>query len=536
MEPKTTDRFFTSRIVNGTILPLGDFTLSIPNYPTPSFSKILTDQFETHTVGNTSIVGDNSVTGFWLKPIAQTDIYTNSTTAMTNIFSMQPGQNYVYRYAAFGDGATNGYSNGGVRGLQFENTNSVTFGYDDTPVISSILPQSQTMPAGTISSVITVTASKANTATDMTYQWYRNTINSNTGGTPIPGATSENFAPPIPAIGTVYYYVEVHGDGLNCMAVSEAVAINVDLDSDNDGILDCDERRLSGEIDTSFSVNGHAVKVGTNEVRLTSTAQSQSGQLWSKGKVDFSESFIISYEANFGTNKAGADGIATVFHNDPAGSNAKGDVGGGIGAQGIRNGIVLELDTYRNTGEISGNHGHIWRSQNGASLSTPVSLVDIEDGNWHEVIVTWDATTQTISYTVDGALAGSYTGDLVNDIFGTDKVHFGYTAATGALTNEHRIRFPEGMCNLPLGMDADGDGIPDYLDLDSDNDGCPDALEGDGDIQRDQLNPDGSINSPEDTNGVPELANGGQGIGNAYNPYINCLTITNPMLPSKTSK
>ncbi len=43
----------------------------------------------------------------------------------------------------------------------------------------------------------------------MSYQWYSNTINSNTGGTPIPGADSAVFNLPTADVGTVYYYVVI---------------------------------------------------------------------------------------------------------------------------------------------------------------------------------------------------------------------------------------------------------------------------------------------------------------------------------------
>src|SRR5690606_34686973 len=258
----------------------------------------------------------DSDTGFWLKALGETHIREDETSG-TPTFVMQPGQTYVYRYSAFGDGTTLGYSNNGNRGLHFHSGNHVIFGYDDTPVISSITPLTQTVAAGGTPSAITVTATKTNTATSPTYQWYRNTTNSNTGGTPIMGATSASYIPPTPSVGTDYYYVEINGDGC-ATTVSGVVTVNVDLDSDNDGILDCDEKGLSSEIEIAFAFveSGDAVKTGSFEAQLTADIASQSGQLWSRGKVDFSKSFILSYEAYFG-NHNGADGIATVFHNDP---------------------------------------------------------------------------------------------------------------------------------------------------------------------------------------------------------------------------
>lgn len=330
---------------------------------------------------------------------------------------------------------------------------------------------------------------------------------------------------------TADFYVNVtdaDGDGI--------ADIN-DLDADNDGIKDCVEKGLGGEIDGSFTfvTSGSAIQEGPYGAQLTANLGDQSGQLWSKGKVDFNESFTLVYQAYFGTDDSGADGIATVFHNDPAGDQAIGGTGAGIGATGIQNGIVLELDTFPNPGEPTADHGHIWRSANGpgaGSLTSPVSLpFDLEDGTWRTVAVTWNAATQTLSYTVGGVLAGTYTGNLIDDIFGTNLVHFGYTASTGGAMNKQSINFPDGLCGLPLELDTDGDGIPNHLDLDSDNDGCPDATEGLKNITIDRLDPDGSISGPSDANGIPTAVNGGQGIGSAYNSKVSaCIVITNPMV------
>ena len=391
-----------------------------------------------------------------------------------------------------------------------------------TPVIVNVLDGAMDYDAGQNVVVSSIdldpsTPGIQNTITTSEGTW---TVNHTTGDVTFTPATGFSGTATLPYTIQDNYVLDGEPSPGTSTPKNITVTVNaVDLDSDNDGILDCVEKGIAGEIDASFAFveSGDAIKMGPFEAQLTADVASQSGQLWSIGKVDFNESFTLEYEAFLG-NHNGADGIATVFHNDPDGDQVVGIQGDGIGARGIQNGIVLELDTYRNgdKGELYSTHGQIWRSEDGQSFTSEIQLPEMEDGEWHPVVVIWDADTQTISYTVDGILAGTYTGDLINDIFGTNLVHFGYTASTGAVTNDQRIRFPTGLCDLPLELDTDNDGIPNHLDLDSDNDGCPDAMEGDGNISLDDLNADGTINSPEDENGVPTLADGGQEIGSAY--------------------
>ena len=307
-----------------------------------------------------------------------------------------------------------------------------------------------------------------------------------------------------------------------------------DLDDDNDGILDCAENGLNKPIGQIFKLNGSATQISSNEVQLTPAINFRAGQMWSNGKIDFTKSFSIPFEAYLGNkNDDGADGIAIVFHNDPNGIYAEGGTGGGIGARGIQNGVVLELDTYDNTEdgllEPAADHGQIWKSLDQTAITSTVDLPNLEDGAWHAVVVNWDSASQTLSYTVDGTLAGTYTGNIVTNYFGgANKVYFGFTASTGGLNNDQRVRF-SSLCSLPLEVDTDGDGLPNSLDLDSDGDRCPDAIEGDENVTTSQLTAN-RISGTVDANGVPNLVNAGgtadvgsdqgQGIGEAYNAAI----------------
>ncbi|MCA0131915.1 PKD domain-containing protein [Winogradskyella alexanderae] len=63
------------------------------------------------------------------------------------------------------------------------------------------------------------------------YQWYINTVNSNTGGTAIAGATSPNYTPPLyTATGTYYYYLEISYTANGCTGVVSDVAEVVVVD------------------------------------------------------------------------------------------------------------------------------------------------------------------------------------------------------------------------------------------------------------------------------------------------------------------
>jgi hypothetical protein len=262
---------------------------------------------------------------------------------------------------------------------------------------------------------------------------------------------------------------------------SDGVPDLTDLDDDNDGITDCAEKGLDGTtVNNAFVLTDNAAAVSATEIRLTEEAGYRRGTAMYKNRISFSESFGISFQTFLGDND-GADGIAIVFHNSPAGVNAIGANGEGMGASGIANGIVLEMDTYYNNaqGDPTGDHGCIWESDNIANrISAPITVGELENNNWHNVTVSWNAATTTISYTVNGINAGSYTGDIINNFFaGSSSVYFGFSAATGGSTNVHSIRFNGDLCELPAIIDTDSDGIPDYQDVDSDGDGCFDVLE-----------------------------------------------------------
>jgi hypothetical protein len=76
-----------------------------------------------------------------------------------------------------------------------------------TPTIS-VQPQPAVYPFDATATALSVTANVTDGGV-LSYQWYNNAADNNTGGLGIDGATSANYTPPTNTTGTVYYYVKV---------------------------------------------------------------------------------------------------------------------------------------------------------------------------------------------------------------------------------------------------------------------------------------------------------------------------------------
>ena len=59
---------------------------------------------------------------------------------------------------------------------------------------------------------------------------------------------------------------------------------------------------------------------------------------------------------------------------------------------------------------------------------------------WHDVRVTWDASIYKLKVYWECTPVINYTGDIVTEIFnGNPMVYWGFTSATGAANNEHKV-------------------------------------------------------------------------------------------------
>ena len=173
----------------------------------------------------------------------------------------------------------------------------------------------------------------------------------------------------------------------------------------------------------------------------------------STGRLDVRQNFTIAFDVNLGTSDGGADGAAFVLHNDPRGVNAIGAPGSGLADRRYPERArdrVRHLQQQRREpsrrrhpsgSDIATDHTN-FLGTNSAFATTPVALPNIENGAWHPVSVTWNATTQTLSYNIDG---GQQEGTLPSTIAtqflgGSNFAYFGFGAGTGGLSNTQSVR------------------------------------------------------------------------------------------------
>ncbi len=122
-----------------------------------------------------------------------------------------------------------------------------------------------------------------------------------------------------------------------------------------------------------------------------------------------------------------------------------------MGYENITPAVGVTIDTYQNTNSNDPVFDHIAIQLNGDidhgtpnNIDGPVSAIsgnpNIEDGQWHDFRITWNATTQEIDAYIDGVLRTSATIDLINTVFSGDPLVFwGFTGSTGARHNLQRF-------------------------------------------------------------------------------------------------
>lgn len=245
-----------------------------------------------------------------------------------------------------------------------------------------------------------------------------------------------------------------------------------DNNNNQTGTFEIDAADLSSD----YCVTGNGIDQGSGCAQLTSATNNQLGSIWdADDKFDFTADFTYDFTVNLGNNDGGADGITFVIQNDPAALGATGTSGGAMGAGGITNSLIVEIDTYLNTEDrndgITGvlcsggpdpDHLDIWLNgdvnpggsagcpgiggtryiPNAVNLLNGAANYNIENGLDHILRITYTSASQTLTATVLNAAAtvtyGTVSYSPINPmaLFGTNAPYFGFTASTGGLNNQ----------------------------------------------------------------------------------------------------
>jgi Bacterial lectin/Domain of unknown function (DUF1929) len=180
---------------------------------------------------------------------------------------------------------------------------------------------------------------------------------------------------------------------------------------------------------------------------LTPDVGDQAGSAMLNRRIDLSYDFQGSFDVYLGSNSNGADGLAFVLQNDPRGANAIGGSGGNYGAIQIKNGVGIAFDTFQNAdiGDMAGDHTDFFNT--GAPVETsrisdqlPIGSGSAKDGDWHDVMVSWNASQHTLTYWFDGVQMNTLNENIVAKYLGGSQyAYLGFTGGTGGAHNLQEV-------------------------------------------------------------------------------------------------
>ena len=168
-------------------------------------------------------------------------------------------------------------------------------------------------------------------------------------------------------------------------------------------------------------------------VQLTPALTNQAGTAFNTSATVSGDNVEINFSFYIGDG-SGADGISLTALDTTRMAGFVGATGGGIGYGGLP-GWSIEVDVYYNASDpTTEDHlAFVFDGENSVTPAAWVTLPEMEDTGWHEMVVQVLAPRVTVS--IDGVVY------LDQDITGhfAFPAYVGFTAATGSLTHDHRI-------------------------------------------------------------------------------------------------
>ena len=172
------------------------------------------------------------------------DICSGVSSAAINLTSSAAGT--TYSWSATATAGISGFTPSGTSAtipsqvITTSNTSPGTVTYTVTPTLNgcdgmpvlftinvSPAPEItiQPQPSTVCQNGTPITLSVATSGASPQYQWYSNTVDSNTGGTLISGATNPDYVPPTATVGMLYYYCEITFTSGGCSVISSQTAL-----------------------------------------------------------------------------------------------------------------------------------------------------------------------------------------------------------------------------------------------------------------------------------------------------------------------
>lgn len=190
------------------------------------------------TTGSVTYDGTTYTNGVKLNSSGIVKLNLTSSSTVTLVFRSKDKTHTIYigseSYAIKDDGTLTVELGAGTYEIKRNSGESHLYAVDIQPTAPSISISISTQPestdylAGATVKPLTVVATLDGYS--LSYQWYENTTNSNTGGNPISGATAASYTPTLSNTGTTYYYCVVTAtkDGSETLtATSDVAAITV---------------------------------------------------------------------------------------------------------------------------------------------------------------------------------------------------------------------------------------------------------------------------------------------------------------------
>jgi hypothetical protein len=190
-------------------------------------------------------------------------------------------------------------------------------------------------------------------------------------------------------------------------------------------------------------------------LRLVPAVNLKRGQSWFARRLKVNSGFQITFRFRISnTSSDGADGIAFVLHNDPAGLQAQSSTGGSMGYSQIKNAVAIEFDIFQNgdLNDPTANHIDVLSS---TGVNQPVTSAHanpftgyvvptsnaLENGNIHTARITYAANTLRVYYDDNTTPVLTKTIDIATPLNNSadQGAWVGFTAATGGNHANHDI-------------------------------------------------------------------------------------------------